>query len=119
MSNLCSRLCIALTWGFSKLNIDEYCVLATFGVFRTNLADGSHVPEYTNLLLIIPLALLSYDYLITLDKEVTLFWVPHRINGAFFLFLLNRYLFLAAQILAVAPEPSSFEVSGILFYPST
>ena len=119
MSHLCSRLCIALIWGFSKLNIDDYCVLATFGVFRTTLADGSHVPEYTNLLLIIPLALLSYDYLITFNKEITLFWVPRRINGAFLLFLLNRYLFLAAQILAVTPEPSSSEVSSILFYLTT
>ena len=43
------------------------------------------------------LAVFLYDYLITFDSEVMLFWMPCKINGASILFLLNRYLTLAVQ----------------------
>ncbi|TBU38998.1 hypothetical protein BD309DRAFT_1022465 [Dichomitus squalens] len=55
------------------------------------------------------LALFVYDYLITFDNEVTLFWMPHQFNGALVLFMLNRYLTLTVQILNwIASVPLSF-----------
>lgn len=54
--------------------------------------------------------LFAYEYLITLDGEVTLFWVPRQVNGPFILFLLNRYLILTVQIMNWVPFPSSFHV---------
>ena len=41
--------------------------------------------------------LLFYDYILTLDKEVGLFW-KKRISGASLLFLCNRYLTLLTQM---------------------
>ncbi|TBU52784.1 hypothetical protein BD310DRAFT_831473, partial [Dichomitus squalens] len=56
--------------------------------------------------------LFVYDYLITFDNEVTLFWMPHQFNGALVLFMLNRYLTLTVQILNwIASVPLSFRVS--------
>ena len=53
------------------------------------------------------LALFYYDYLITLDSEWALFWMPRRLNGALILFLINRYLMMTVQILGVALLGSS------------
>ncbi|TBU26071.1 hypothetical protein BD311DRAFT_726709 [Dichomitus squalens] len=47
----------------------------------------------------------------TLNGEVMLFWLPRQVNGATALFLLNRYISLAAQLLACMPVPSSFQVA--------
>lgn len=47
-------------------------------------------------------ALTAYEYLITLDQEVNLFW-RRRITGATLLFLATRYLaLLAGPILGAA-----------------
>ncbi|TBU29458.1 hypothetical protein BD311DRAFT_661376 [Dichomitus squalens] len=58
-------------------------------------------------------ALLVYDFTITFDNEVTLFWMEHPLSGAFFLFLTNRYLTLVAQIINVLPVLSSAEVAAL------
>ncbi|TBU57451.1 hypothetical protein BD310DRAFT_907180 [Dichomitus squalens] len=50
-----------------------------------------------------------YDYVITLDSEVTLFWTARRVTGPLVLFLLSRYLTFAVQILGWIPSPSSFQ----------
>ncbi|TBU52766.1 hypothetical protein BD310DRAFT_939400 [Dichomitus squalens] len=54
-------------------------------------------------------ALLAYDYVLTFHSEVALFWTGGRVSGATILFLLNRYITLAAQIFDTAPLPSSVE----------
>ncbi|EJF56544.1 hypothetical protein DICSQDRAFT_141170 [Dichomitus squalens LYAD-421 SS1] len=54
-------------------------------------------------------ALLAYDYILTFNSEVTLFWMGGRLSGATILFLLNRYITLAAQIFNAAPIPPSVE----------
>ena len=56
------------------------------------------------------LALVIYDCLLTVGSEVAFFWNLRRLNGAMILFLLNRYLTLAVQILRCIPSPLSFEV---------
>ncbi|TBU39622.1 hypothetical protein BD309DRAFT_871910, partial [Dichomitus squalens] len=56
-------------------------------------------------------ALLIYDYIMTLDSEMILFWLPCRVNGASILFLLNRYICLAYQLFNFIPTPSSLKVS--------
>ncbi|TBU29476.1 hypothetical protein BD311DRAFT_756743 [Dichomitus squalens] len=56
-------------------------------------------------------ALSYYDYLITFHNEVTLFWIPMRINGASVLFLLNRYLNLVMQIGYWIQVPNSLQVA--------
>ncbi|TBU22817.1 hypothetical protein BD311DRAFT_675200, partial [Dichomitus squalens] len=58
-------------------------------------------------------ALFLYDCLVTIDSEVTLFWLPGRVNGAVCLFLVNRYFTLVAQILGFAPQPKKFNVCRI------
>ncbi|TBU22117.1 hypothetical protein BD311DRAFT_676805, partial [Dichomitus squalens] len=55
-------------------------------------------------------AVFVYDYLLTSDSEITLFWMPHRVNGASILFLLNRYIPLSVQILGWVPRPPGFQV---------
>ena len=66
------------------------------------------------------LALFSYDYLITLDSEWALFWIPRRVNGALILFLLNRYLMMTVQILGLAlPESLSLQVCCIDVFTDT
>ncbi|TBU28244.1 hypothetical protein BD309DRAFT_875422 [Dichomitus squalens] len=55
-------------------------------------------------------ALLFYDYILTFNSEVTLFWMGGRLSGATILFLLNRYITLATQMLDAVPIPSSVEV---------
>ncbi|TBU29357.1 hypothetical protein BD311DRAFT_661383, partial [Dichomitus squalens] len=55
-------------------------------------------------------ALFVYDFIITFGDEVNLFWLPRRLNGPSILFLLNRYLALAVQIIGSMPNPASLEV---------
>ncbi|TBU44167.1 hypothetical protein BD309DRAFT_862854 [Dichomitus squalens] len=57
------------------------------------------------------LALFVYDYLMTFDSEVALFWLPRRITGSSVIFFLNRYLTLTVQILLWRPNPSSYQVA--------
>ncbi|TBU28237.1 hypothetical protein BD311DRAFT_865542 [Dichomitus squalens] len=58
---------------------------------------------------VVAVVLLVYDYILTFSSEVTLFWMGGRVSGATILFLLNRYITLAAQILGAAPISSSVE----------
>ncbi|TBU57472.1 hypothetical protein BD310DRAFT_949343 [Dichomitus squalens] len=46
--------------------------------------------------------LFAYEFVLTLDSEVTLFWMGHHPSGATILFLLNRYISLGSQIIIVA-----------------
>ncbi|TBU52769.1 hypothetical protein BD310DRAFT_831509 [Dichomitus squalens] len=55
-------------------------------------------------------ALLAYDYTLTFESEVTLFWMGGRLSGATILFLLSRYITLAVQAINVVPSVSSTEV---------
>ncbi|TBU55130.1 hypothetical protein BD310DRAFT_826441, partial [Dichomitus squalens] len=55
-------------------------------------------------------ALLAYDYIITFNSEVTLFWMGGHLSGATILFLLNRYVTLAERIVSVSSFPYSVEV---------
>ncbi|KAI0764866.1 hypothetical protein C8Q74DRAFT_1174811, partial [Fomes fomentarius] len=43
-------------------------------------------------------AFVVYEYIITFDREVSLFW-RRRFTGATLLFLLNRYITLLTQLL--------------------
>ncbi|TBU62403.1 hypothetical protein BD310DRAFT_974219 [Dichomitus squalens] len=52
-------------------------------------------------------ALLAYDYTLTFGNEVALFWTSGHKSGATVLFVLNRYITLAAQCMNLAPLPSS------------
>ena len=66
------------------------------------------------------LAFLGYEYLITLDMEVALFW-KRPLTGAGILFFVNRYLTLvwavaeAATPYYTSPKVSSFHLTGILY----
>ncbi len=52
-------------------------------------------------------AFVVYEYIITFDREVSLFW-RRRFTGATLLFLLNRYITLLTQIM------DSFSTSKVL-----
>ena len=47
-------------------------------------------------------AFILYEYLITFDLEVQLFW-KRQLTGAGILFLLNRYLLLTNVLFAISP----------------
>ncbi|KAI0365192.1 hypothetical protein BV20DRAFT_954792 [Pilatotrama ljubarskyi] len=49
------------------------------------------------------LAFLAYEWLITLDREVALFW-RRKLNGASVLFLTNRYLPMLVQVLNISSD---------------
>lgn len=56
-------------------------------------------------------ALLAYEYLLTLTREIALFW-KRRLTGASVLFFLNRYIVLALHIFNFAiAGPVSDKVS--------
>ncbi|TBU29444.1 hypothetical protein BD311DRAFT_720632 [Dichomitus squalens] len=55
------------------------------------------------------LALFIYDFILTLDSELMLFWTVGHVSGATILFLLNRYITLASQIIDNNTIPSSVE----------
>ena len=54
--------------------------------------------------------MLVYEFLITLESEVMLFWMQRPVNGASILFVLNRYIALVVQILGWSPLPASYQV---------
>ena len=54
--------------------------------------------------------LFAYDFLLTFGDEIRLFWMGHRSSGASILFLLNRYLTLASQVLGLLPTRLLSEV---------
>lgn len=61
------------------------------------------------------IAFLGFEYLVTFDREVELFW-KRKFTGASVLFLLNRYLPLLTVILDLSQStPMSDRVS--LFQP--
>ncbi|TBU28241.1 hypothetical protein BD311DRAFT_663740, partial [Dichomitus squalens] len=65
---------------------------------------------FTNCWTFASTALLAYDYTLTFGNEVTLFWTGGHRSGATVLFILNRYITLAAQSMNLVPIPSSVEV---------
>ncbi|TBU54372.1 hypothetical protein BD310DRAFT_936002 [Dichomitus squalens] len=52
------------------------------------------------------LTLFFYDCILTFDCEVTLFWKGVHLSGATILFLLNRYITLATQLITNVSVPS-------------
>ena len=58
--------------------------------------------------------LVTYDYFLTFDSEVSYFWGPRLVNGASILLLLNRYLTLVVQILEWFPSYASLKVSCLM-----
>ncbi|TBU46401.1 hypothetical protein BD309DRAFT_954193 [Dichomitus squalens] len=72
------------------------------------IADASATDVY-NYCAIAALTLFVYDYLLTSDGEITLFWMPRRVNGATILFLLNRTIPLSVQILGWVPRSWGFQ----------
>ena len=52
------------------------------------------------------LALLAYEYLITFDREVSLFWVQ-KITMASVLFMVNRYIALCTGMIGLPIEVTS------------
>ncbi|TBU62401.1 hypothetical protein BD310DRAFT_810603, partial [Dichomitus squalens] len=54
-------------------------------------------------------ALLFYDYILTFNSEVALFWMGGRLSGATVLFLLSRYITLTTKIMEGLPVSSSVE----------
>ena len=51
-----------------------------------------------------------YDYVVTFDREVALFW-RRRFNAATVLFFLTRYVFLAYTIFTLSPTGLTDQVS--------
>ncbi|KAF9220808.1 hypothetical protein BS17DRAFT_303322 [Gyrodon lividus] len=47
---------------------------------------------------IVSLAILLYDYVLTLEREVCLFWGRPRLSWAFGLFIVNRYITLLVHV---------------------
>ena len=91
----------------AEFTIWEYCGISVFGTFHSKILINENRDIRT---VHINLALVVYDSLLTFGSEATFFWKPRRLNGAMILFLLNRYLTLAVQILFWAPSPPSFQV---------
>ncbi|TBU42224.1 hypothetical protein BD309DRAFT_991840 [Dichomitus squalens] len=65
------------------------------------------------------LALFIYDFILTLDSELMLFWTVGHVSGATILFLLNRYITLASQIIDNNTIPSSVEVDDNAHFPTS
>ena len=59
--------------------------------------------------------LLFYDYILTLDKEVRLFW-KRKISGASLLFLFNRYLTVLTQVLDVVQFTSDMSDKASIWH---
>ena len=96
-----------LTIELSADVFSDYCQISLLGTShsKTMIDQNPHIRTVHNYL-----ALVVYDYLLTFGSEATFFWKPCQINGAMILFLLNRYLTLAVQILNWVPTPPSFQV---------
>lgn len=58
----------------------------------------------------IPAAFLVYEYMITFQLEVDLFWKT-KVTGAVVLFFLNRYIVLVTSLLAVSGVVIDFTAS--------
>ena len=96
-----------LTIELSEDIMVEYCNVSVLGMSHSKILidenrDITMVHNYP--------AFVVYDYLLTFDSEATFFWKPRRVNGAMILFLLNRYLTLAVQIIRCSPQPLSIQV---------
>ena len=91
----------------AEIITDGYCDVSVLGMsyFKMLIDENRDIRTVH-----INLALVVYDSLLTFGSEATFFWKPRRLNGAMILFLLNRYLTLAVQILFWAPSPPSFQV---------
>ncbi|KAI0758142.1 hypothetical protein C8Q74DRAFT_1303348 [Fomes fomentarius] len=57
---------------------------------------------------IVATGLLAYDYIITFDREIELFWKRKRSLSSV-LFLFNRYLSLVASILSLVKATTAME----------
>ena len=69
-----------------------------------------HVPQlYTHTPSPLLVALVFYDYVITLDHEINLFW-KRKFTGATILFLLNRYLLVLFYIIDIASTEHSSDI---------
>ena len=66
--------------------------------------------QYRIALLKIPAVIVFWDYVVTFDREVTMFW-GRRFNGAALLFYLTRYGFLAYTLWFIIPAGSTEAVS--------
>ena len=99
-----------LTIELSADVFSDYCQISLLGTShsKTMIDQNPHIRTVHNYL-----ALVVYDILLTFGSEVTFFWKLRRLNGAMILFLLNRYLTLAVQILNWVPMPPSFQVRGL------
>ena len=75
--------------------LSSYVSVAALG---ESVAAFDHLEQFTHGFSI--KALFVYDYVMTIGSEVTIFWLPLRVNGGSILFLLNRYFTLVAQLLA-------------------
>ena len=96
-----------LTIELSAETTQNYCGVSVLGVSHCNIL----IDENRDIRIIRNhLVLVAYDYLLTFGSETTFFWKPRQFNGAAILFLFNRYLTLAVQILDCVPLPSSFQV---------
>ncbi|KAI0738618.1 hypothetical protein C8Q80DRAFT_1275587 [Daedaleopsis nitida] len=62
------------------------------------------------------LALVIYDYAITLGQEIEMFW-RRKLTGATALFLLNRYLLVLDYIFNIATIERSSEVAYVSYFP--
>ena len=87
--------------------IEEYSQMFFFGMshYKRLINENRDIRIIRN-----HLVLVAYDYLLTFGSEATFFWKPRRVNGAMILFLLNRYLTLAVQIIRCSPQPLSIQV---------
>ncbi|TBU40205.1 hypothetical protein BD309DRAFT_967935, partial [Dichomitus squalens] len=99
---------------------------AAFDVFFANCwgyaSSGSFLMKAINAVNVLLGELYPYSqhYWLTttssLQSEVTLFWTGGRLSGATILFLLDRYITLAVQILYASPFPSSVETLDYAFW---
>ena len=60
----------------------------------------------------IALAIVLYEYAITIDREVILFWQGKK-TMAWVLFVVNRYLPLSHHLIVVIPWSSAYLVSKV------
>ena len=81
-------------------SIDGFCSVAVLGKRQCSVYSSS------NPLPVLISALVLYDYLISLDQEVNLFW-KRKFTGATVLFLLNKYLLVLSNILSLASTERS------------
>ncbi|TBU54375.1 hypothetical protein BD310DRAFT_828132, partial [Dichomitus squalens] len=64
-------------------------------------------------------ALFVHDFNLTFDSEVALFWTGGHLSGATVLFLLNRYITLASQVMGLIPSSSVVRVCHYVYVAVT